>query len=114
MNHNDIQLTQAFIFFLVGMDWDCPAWTSLLGKQIVTQGHADGTLTAEKTIRYVNPIVQTGNLHVAIYEPDNSIFYLSHSIGSKMDGPKYAYERPYLRLNASYLFSIPFRSGDSQ
>ena len=89
-----------------GMDWDCPAWTSLLGKKILEEGYADGNLTAEGTIRYVNPIVQTGNLHVVIYEPENSIFYLSQSVGSKFNGPKYAYERPYLKLNATTFFNV--------
>ena len=92
-----------------GMDWDCPAWTSLLGKKILEEGYADGNLTAEGTIRYVNPIVQTGNLHVAIYEPNNAIFYISQSIGSKMEGPKFAYERPYLRLNATVFFNVPLK-----
>eukprot|EP00943_MAST-04B_sp_MAST-4B-sp1_P007997 g7997.t1 len=92
-----------------GMDWDCPAWTSLLGKKILEEGYKEGMLTAEKTIRYVNPIVQTGNLHVAIYEPNNAIFYLSQSIGSKMEGPKFAYERPYLRLNATVFFNVPLK-----
>ena len=71
-----------------GMDWDCPAWTSLLGKQIREHGHREGNMTAEATIRYINPIVQTGNLHVAIYEVDRGILYLSHSAGSQHTGPK--------------------------
>eukprot|EP00945_MAST-04E_sp_MAST-4E-sp1_P005993 g5993.t1 len=92
-----------------GMDWDCPAWTSLLGKQIRKEGHGNGNMTAEATIRYINPIVQTGNLHVAIYEVEKGIVYISHSVGSKHSGQKNAYERPYVKIDVTSLFNVPLK-----
>merc|ERR1711934_994585 len=38
-----------------GMDWDCPSWTQLLGEKL-REFH--GNISAELTIRHVNPIVQ--------------------------------------------------------
>ena len=66
-------------------------------------------MTAEATIRYINPIVQTGNLHVAIYEVEKGIVYISHSVGSKHSGQKNAYERPYVKIDVTSLFNVPLK-----
>lgn len=61
----------------------------------------------------VNPIVQTGSLHVAIYELHTGIVYVAHSAGvhtraaSNNTGPVLAYDRPYIAVNTSQLVAEP-------
>ena len=89
-----------------GMDWDCPGWTKPLGEKLA-QYH--GNLTAALTVREINARVQTGNLHVAIYEIEQQIMYVSFSAGEKqraLGGPAFAYERPYARVDVGALFAV--------
>ena len=88
-----------------GMDWLCPGWTRKLGEQL--RAH-HGALTAEVAIRHVNPIVQTGDLHVAIYEVAKRVLYVSFSAGSDAPAgaPRKAYDRPYIRFDAAALFAV--------
>ena len=89
-----------------GMDWDCPSWTKALGAKLA-QYH--GKLTAELTIREINPRVQTGNLHVAVYEIEQQTMYVAFSAGAKqraLGGPVFAYERPYARVDVGALFAV--------
>ncbi|KAJ8316334.1 hypothetical protein KUTeg_006348, partial [Tegillarca granosa] len=72
-----------------GMDWNCPAFNEVLAKQL---NYHYGNITAENVIRDVVPIVQSGNLQVAIYDLTQNIAYLSNARGSNETGPKYAYE----------------------
>ena len=48
-----------------GMDWICPNDNRMLSHQLRKWY---GNLTAYNTIRYILPYVQTGSLHVAIYD----------------------------------------------
>lgn len=73
-----------------GMDWNCPAFNEVLGKQL-TKHH--GNITVENTIRDVVSIVQTGNLQVAVYDLTKNVAYLSNAKASYESGPQYAYER---------------------
>ena len=52
-----------------GMDWLCPAYNEVLARQL-TAYH--GNITAENTIHNIVSIVQTGDLHVAVYDLPNS------------------------------------------
>ncbi len=47
------------------MDWDCPTFDTVMAAQLTKYY---GNITAENTIYGITPIVQTGNLHVAIYD----------------------------------------------
>jgi hypothetical protein len=73
-----------------GMDWDCPAWTGLLGDKL---RQFSGRLTPAITVREITPLVQTGSLHVAIYELEDEVLYLSTSLPSTAEGPRKAFER---------------------
>lgn len=85
-----------------GMDWNCPAFNEVLGKQL-TKHH--GNITVENTIRDVVSIVQTGNLQVAVYDLTKNVAYLANAKASYESGPQYAYERQYVRLNMTELFT---------
>ena len=72
------------------MDWLCPGYSEVLARQL-TSYH--GNITAENTIHNIVSIVQTGDLHVAVYDLPNEILYVSTARANNESGPLYAYER---------------------
>ncbi|XP_067686914.1 protein dcd1B-like [Haliotis asinina] len=87
-----------------GMDWACPGYSQVLATQIQRNyGHLD----ANVIIRDVVSIVQTGNMQVAVYDLTGNIAYLANAKGSYESGPKYAYERQFVRMNMTDIFAEP-------
>lgn len=72
------------------MDWLCPGFNEVLARQL-TRYH--GNLTAEVTIREIVPIVQTGDLHIAVYDLTKELVYVSYARGKDESGAQYAYDR---------------------
>ncbi len=72
------------------MDWLCPGFNQVLGKQLTA---LHGNITAENTIRDVVPIVQTGDLHIAVYDLPNEILYTANAKADNETGPPMAYDR---------------------
>lgn len=85
------------------MDWNCPAFNEVLGKQL-TKHH--GNITVENTIRDVVSIVQTGNLQVAVYDLTKNLAYLSNAKASYESGPQYAYERFMKNFFVSFVLCL--------
>jgi hypothetical protein len=88
-----------------GMDWDCPGWTKPLGEKLRGM---HGQISAERAAREVNAPLQTGNLHVAIYEIAAGRMLLAHAAGAaqkEAGGPKFAYERPYMQIDVKALLA---------
>lgn len=85
------------------MDWNCPAFNEVLGKQL-TKHH--GNITVENTIRDVVSIVQTGNLQVAVYDLNKNLAYLSNAKSSYESGPQYAYERFMKNFFVSFVLCL--------
>lgn len=85
------------------MDWNCPAFNEVLGKQL-TKHH--GNITVENTIRDVVSIVQTGNLQVAVYDLTKNLAYLSNAKASYESGPQYAYERFVKNFFVSFVLCL--------
>ena len=73
-----------------GMDWLCPGYSEVLARQLTTY---HGNITAENTIHNIVSIVQTGDLHVAVYDLPDEILYVSSARADNESGPLYAYER---------------------
>ncbi len=73
-----------------GMDWLCPGYSVVLARQL-TAYH--GNITAANTIQYVVPIVQTGDLHVAVYDLPNEVLYVANARADDETGPNMAYDR---------------------
>ena len=73
-----------------GMDWLCPAYNEVLGRQL-TAYH--GNITAENTIHNIVSIVQTGDLHIAVYDLPNEILFVSNARADSESGPLHAYDR---------------------
>ena len=72
------------------MDWLCPGYNQALAKQLMA---LHGNLTAESTIREVVSIVQTGDLHIAIYDLPNEVLYVANAKADYETGPPMAYDR---------------------
>ena len=73
-----------------GMDWLCPAYSSVLARQI---NHYHGNLTAYNTIHDIVSIVQTGDLHVAVYDLARMVMFVATARGEGEGGPPMAYDR---------------------
>lgn len=89
-----------------GMDWLCPAYNLALQNQL-KKWH--GNITVENTVRDIVSIVQTGNLHAAVYDlttQEMSVSFCKKST-DKSDAPMYSYDRQFTTLNLDTLFSEP-------
>lgn len=89
-----------------GMDWDCPSYTQKLGDQL---GKYAGSIQASNVIGNILPSVQTGNLHIALYDLTNQYMYLSFSRSAKADQsePEFAYQRQFTKLDMKAIFATP-------
>jgi len=85
-----------------GMDWDCPAYNKVLSEEI-TKFY--GNITAENTIKYILPAMQTGSTHAAIYDLTNEFMYYA-SVGAINTTDRMAYQRPFTRLDMQALFAV--------
>jgi len=87
-----------------GMDWLCPNYSTVLHKQLAM---LHGKLNVANTIRDVVPIVQTGDLHIAIYDLTHMMMYVANAKGAGESGPEMAYDRQFVQLNMTALFLQP-------
>ena len=87
-----------------GMDWDCPNDNAMLSHQL-QKFH--GNLTAELTISDITSYVQTGDLHIAIYDHAALKMYVATARPDGGDGPLNAYQRQFTMLDMKALFSEP-------
>ena len=85
-----VSLFEIFYLSETGMDWLCPGYNQVLANQLNT---LHGSITAEVTISDILPIVQTGDLHVAIYDHQNENLYVANARGDGEEGPSMAYDR---------------------
>ncbi len=92
-----------------GMDWLCPGYTSVLGAQL---GKYRTVLEPANIIGNVLPTVQTGNLHIAVYDLTEDDMYLSFCRSAKANAsePMYAYERQFTQFHMSDLWNEPMPS----
>jgi kynureninase len=87
-----------------GMDWLCPSYNTKLGDQL-SKFH--GSIDEEVVVHDILPTVQTGNLHIAIYDLTNSNMHVSFMRKEKDDPsqPLYAFERQFVRLHMADIFA---------
>lgn len=90
-----------------GMDFMCPGWS---GRMMQVLGSMHGNITAAAAIRDVAAKVETGDLHVAVYEHETQATYVSfHASDDPVvppGAPQKAYQRQYTRLRMDDLFSV--------
>ena len=72
------------------MDWLCPGYNQVLAKQLSAY---HGNITAAITLSNIVPIVQTGDLHIAIYDHQRDSLYVANARGDGETGPDMAYDR---------------------
>jgi hypothetical protein len=92
------------------MDWLCPNYGSVMARQM-EKFH--GNITAENTIRYITPIVQTGDLHCAISDLVNMKMYVATAASVSETGPRMAYDRQFNMVDLNKLFATPRPSSSS-
>lgn len=87
-----------------GMDWLCPSYNQAMATQL-TKWH--GSLTPAATINDVLPIVQTGDVHAAVYDLTEQQIYVSFyaTNASSVPTPPNAYDRQFTQLNLTALFA---------
>lgn len=68
-----------------------------------------GNITTENTVRDIVSIVQTGNLHAAVYDLTTQEMSVSFckKAGDNSTAPMYAYERQFSKLDLTSLFNEP-------
>ena len=93
-----------------GMDWICPNDNQMLSDQLKKYY---GNITALNTIRYILPYVQTGDLHIAIYDHANRYMYVANAASENETGELEAYRRTFLRFDLDELFSEPAPAEDA-
>ena len=84
-----------------GMDWLCPNFSVVLHRQLAK---LRGSLDVASTVKEVVPIVQTGDLHIAVYDLTDNMMYVANARGRGETGPKMAYDRQFIGLNMTSLF----------
>ena len=83
------------------MDWLCPGYSKVLARQLM---HYHGNITAYNTIHDIVSIVQTGDLHVAVYDLSQQLLYVATARGDNESGPLCAYDRQvpsYMKCSVS-------------
>jgi hypothetical protein len=86
------------------MDWLCPSYTQTLGQQLQKY---HGAIDETVVIKNILPTVQTGSLHVAVYDLTSSLMHVSFYRPEKasVDQPLNAYERQFTRLYMKNIFA---------
>lgn len=88
-----------------GMDWDCPSYNAALAAGIRRNY---GQLTPAVTIQNILPIVQTGDVHAAVYDLTGDQLYVSFIRPMNTSYPQYprmAYDRQFSQLDLPSLFA---------
>ena len=72
------------------MDWLCPGYSKVLAQQLQKY---HGQLTPELVIHQILPVVQSGDLHIALYDMPNQQVFVSNARADSESGPPMAYDR---------------------
>jgi hypothetical protein len=87
-----------------GMDWICPNDNTMISHQL---NAFHGNITAENTIRHITSYVQTGDVHIAMYDHSAALMYVSVAAKIGTPGPKQSYARPFMKLDMAKIFAEP-------
>jgi len=90
-----------------------PAYTEVLGEQLSLY---HGSIDEVVTVHDILPTVQTGDLHIAIYDLTDMKLHVSFCRSAAADPtePHYAYERQFTRLDMASIFAVPNPSADKK
>jgi hypothetical protein len=94
-----------------GMDWLCPTYDEVFAHQINTYY---GNISAMNTIRYIMPILTSGDTHIAVYDLTNmQLWYAAARQPGVATGELQAFNRQYTHFNANQLFTEAAPTEDS-
>jgi len=79
-----------------GMDWDCPAYNTILSQQFEQYY---GKITPEIAISYFTAVEQSGDNHLAYYDFTNGFLYVAFAAPFNVGGPVGAYARQFTKFN---------------
>ncbi len=78
------------------MDWLCPGYSKILSEQLEKY---HGQLTPDILIHNILPIIQSGDLHIAIYDMINDNVFISNArADNESAGQPMAYDRYNITL----------------
>ena len=77
-------------------------YTSVLYTQLTK---VYGKISAANTITDIVPIVQTGDLHIALYDLSKMIMHISVARRDGQTGPQMAYDRTFMELDMNTIFA---------
>jgi hypothetical protein len=105
LSANDIWYWQIEGVVYNGMDWNCPGYNEKLAEQL---DYYHGHITEVNTVHDILPTVQTGNLHIVVYDLTAGHAHISFMRKSYADEsePLYAYERQFTTLDMDSLFAV--------
>ena len=86
------------------MDWNCPGYSIPMATQIKK---VYGELTPQIIISDIAGVVQTGDVHAAVYDLTDQQLYVSFMARINGTGPEMAYDRAWTQLDLPSLFSLP-------
>jgi len=91
------------------MDWECPYYQHIMARQLTAM---HGRLTPELSISNVTAVVQTGNLHAAVYDLTDMHLFVANGKGAQdASGAKEAYARQWLKIDAGAAFAKKYGEG---
>ncbi|ETO13965.1 hypothetical protein RFI_23402 [Reticulomyxa filosa] len=86
-----------------GMDWMDPGYSGALSQQLELYY---GNITYNTAIKDIIAHVQSGDLHIALYDYANDQVFISiHSKSDQNTAFQNAYQRPYIRFDLNDLFA---------
>jgi len=85
-----------------GMDWLCPGYSEVLHTQLAKY---HGNITAYNTVHDITSIVQTGDLHIAVYDLNAMIVHIANARRDGAKGPTNAYDRSFVRVDFNKIFA---------
>jgi len=85
-----------------GMDYECPAFSFMLGTQLKANW---GTLTIESAIRDVVAVEGSGDVHAAVYDLTSNQLAVSFAAPHGVGGCEEAYCRQYTMFDTKTLFA---------
>lgn len=84
--------------YIVGMDWICPTFNTVLGNQIRKYY---GNITPEIARQNISAVEMSGDNHLVWYDLTNGVFWAAFAGPNGGDGPVEAYWRQYLEVDMS-------------
>jgi len=85
-----------------GMDWDCPAYNTILST-LLNKYH--GQITPQLAVQEITAVEKSGDNHIAFYDLTQMQVYVSFAAPFGVGGQVPAYARQFVQFDANKLFA---------